>query len=105
MAIVGELVARIFLNLKFYMILKTNFKHPLGEIDIIARKGKTIIFIEVKSRKNIYFDLPITQNQKQRITRSSQCFIQNKYENYNIRYDLIIIRPFRWPYHIKNFIE
>jgi putative endonuclease len=46
----GENVAARELRNKGYKIITRNFKCPLGEIDIIARDGKTLVFVEVKTR-------------------------------------------------------
>jgi putative endonuclease len=47
----GENVAARFLRNKGYKIILRNFECPVGEIDIIAREGKTIVFVEVKTRE------------------------------------------------------
>ena len=47
----GENVAARFLRNKGYKIILRNFECPLGEIDIVARDGKTIVFVEVKTRE------------------------------------------------------
>ncbi len=46
----GENLAARELQKKGYRILNRNFKSPMGEIDIIARDGKTLVFVEVKTR-------------------------------------------------------
>jgi putative endonuclease len=47
----GERIARRFLRNKFYDIFMMNYKVKKGEIDIIARDGETLCFVEVKTRK------------------------------------------------------
>lgn len=54
----GEKLAQKFLISKGYRILGTNFKVRGGEVDIIARKGKWLIFVEVKTRTNQNFGYP-----------------------------------------------
>lgn len=51
----GEDLAYDLLKKKGYKVLERNFKSPLGEIDIIAREGKTLVFIEVKTRLSADF--------------------------------------------------
>lgn len=53
-----ERVAVDFLKKKGYKILEQNYTNKLGEIDIIAKYKKCIIFVEVKYRKDEYFGLP-----------------------------------------------
>lgn len=48
----GENVAARHLRNKGYKILLRNFRCDLGEIDIIARDGKTLVFVEVKTRED-----------------------------------------------------
>ena len=47
----GEALAVKYLRRRLYRIVETNYKAKHGEIDIIARKGRYIVFVEVKSRK------------------------------------------------------
>ena len=54
----GEEVATTFLKKKGYKIVKRNFRSPFGEIDLIAWDKDTMVFIEVKTRKNIQHSMP-----------------------------------------------
>jgi putative endonuclease len=48
----GEDLARKRLNALGYRVLETNYRCPLGEIDLIARDGDTLVFVEIKTRRN-----------------------------------------------------
>ena len=50
--------AKEYLKSNGYRIIKTNFKNAIGEIDIIAYDGDTLVFVEVKYRKTSQFGLP-----------------------------------------------
>jgi putative endonuclease len=103
--IFAEYIAIIYLKLCLYSILSRRYKTKLGEVDIIAKRGNSIIFVEVKARKKIensYFSL--TPHQQQRIIRAAKLFIAKnpKYNISNIRFDLILICPNFIIKHIKN---
>lgn len=51
----GEALACILLEEKGYKIIERNFKTPIGEIDIVAREGQTLVFVEVKTRESTAF--------------------------------------------------
>ena len=54
----GEVLAAEFLKDKGYRIIERNYKTPVGELDIIAKDGETLVFIEVKTRSNNAFGYP-----------------------------------------------
>ena len=54
----GEVKAAEFLKDKGYKIIKTNYKTHFGEIDLIAKDGETLVFIEVKTRSSDAFGAP-----------------------------------------------
>jgi putative endonuclease len=56
----GEAVAARLLRRQGYRILETNYRTPIGEIDIIARERDTIVFVEVKARRSLHFGHPKT---------------------------------------------
>jgi putative endonuclease len=100
----AEIFAMIFLTLKFYKILAWRYKTKFGEIDIIAKRGKEIAFIEVKARKNLETQELVTSNQQSRITDAAKIFLtkNSKFSQHIILFNLIIVKfPFTLKY-IKN---
>ena len=56
--ILGERIAADFLVKRGYRILETNYRCPEGEIDIVARHGDTLVFVEVRTKKSTQFCTP-----------------------------------------------
>jgi putative endonuclease len=56
---VGELLAAERLRLEGYVILERNYRSPSGELDIIAREGDVVVFVEVRTRTNDWFGHPL----------------------------------------------
>jgi len=54
----GEDRAVNFLRQKGFSIIRTNYRTPDGEIDIIAQDGDTLVFVEVKSRRSLSYGAP-----------------------------------------------
>lgn len=103
--LLAELVSCFYLKFKFYSIISRRFKCPFGEIDIIAKKGKSIIFIEIKARSNLSCMELISNRQKHRIIKAAEFFlIKNRdYGNYQIRFDTIFLNKYFWPTHFKQY--
>lgn len=57
----GEELATNFLKSKGYKIIERNFRKGYGEIDIIATKNKTLVFVEVKTKSSNYMGTPLEQ--------------------------------------------
>lgn len=75
----GEAIARRYLTERGYSILETNFRSPHGEIDIVAREGDYLVFVEVKSRRSRSFGEPtesITPAKKQKLIETAQAYMQ-----------------------------
>lgn len=103
----AEFWAALFLRLKGYRILKTRFKSPVGEVDLIARKRNTLIFIEVKARHKLSDALWALQpKQIARIIRCAELFLAHhpKYNSFEQRFDAICIIPRRLPVHMKHIV-
>ncbi len=68
----GEEVARTYLEEQGYEILETNYRCPLGEIDIVARDRGTVVLVEVRTRTGFSFGTPeesITVEKARRLKR------------------------------------
>ena len=99
----GEWIAAFYLRLKGYKILENRFKTPVGEIDLLARKGKTLIAIEVKSRNSLEDGaFAITPFQQRRIERALIYYLSRRPLPLNLRFDIILVAPWKCPYHIKG---
>ena len=109
----GEERASKYLIEKGYEILERNYRTKTGEIDIIAEKAETLVFVEVKTRPQATSDMlsSVLNRQKlQRILKTSKRFLLNhrQYSNSYIRYDVIVLDMQGLPevYHIENaFME
>ncbi|MFV0322567.1 MAG: YraN family protein [Alphaproteobacteria bacterium] len=98
----GERYVALWLRLKGWQIIARNYQSPLGEIDIIAKKGNILCAFEVKLRQNTNDD-PVSYQQKQRIKHSFEAYIANEPQAADeYRVDLIIYRPLFHVKHIKN---
>lgn len=106
----GEFLACSYLIKNKYKILDKNFSCKQGEIDIIAFSPyRELVFIEVKTRRNLKYGFPseaITKSKINHIILSSKYYIYlNKLEIYDIKYDVIEIYLYNNTYkinHIKN---
>jgi len=98
--------AVLLLRAKGWRILERRLKTPLGEIDIVARRGRTVAFVEVKARPDLAAGmLALQPRQQQRLQRAAALFLarQPRYaEGHDLRFDLVVIRPWRWPVHIAD---
>lgn len=102
----AEFLALVMLFVKGYHILCRRFKCPAGEVDIIARKGNMMVFIEVKARRT-FADAAhaLSTAQKKRIIRAATWYMsrQKKAGQETLyRFDMVLVSPWRWPSHIKD---
>jgi len=90
----AEWLAGLYLRCKGYRLVRTRFRSPVGEIDLIAMKGSVLAFVEVKARRQreaaIEAVLPQT---RQRIARAAHQFLSRNahYSTLDIRYDIIAV--------------
>jgi putative endonuclease len=101
----GEALAQLALRLAGYRILARDHRAAPGEIDIIARRGRLLIFVEVKARAD--FDRAaeaLLARQRRRIARAAEGFLATHPELRfcRCRFDVVLIAPWRWPRHIQD---
>lgn len=105
LGIFAEACATIYLRCKLYRIVARRMRNHFGEIDIIALRGNCLICIEVKTRSSKEsLDEVLTAKQKNRIINAAASFIARhpEFSNHYLRFDLMLLSPYRWPIHITN---
>lgn len=100
----GEWLAAWFLRLKGWSILDRRVKTPRGEIDIVARRGRTIAFVEVKWRKRAdLLDQAIDEWRLRRVAAAAQALAPRYARGgQEVRIDVLLLAPGAWPRHIAN---
>ncbi len=104
----AESLAAWYLRLTGWRILKRRYKTGAGEIDLIAKRRKTVAFIEVKARETRRAALEaVSPASQRRITRAARIFVADhpKAGFYTLRFDVIVIRPWALPERIENAFE
>jgi putative endonuclease len=101
----AETLAALMLRLKGYAIIAKRYKTPVGEIDLVALKGKRLAFVEVKRRKtreDAAWTLPAKQ--RRRIVRAAQYWLAGHpdFAGHDIAFDGVLTAPFAWPRYIAN---
>lgn len=104
--ILAERITILFLRLKGYKILFWRYKTVFGEIDIIAKKGKMIVVIEVKARKSkTAIEELLQPKQVSRIKKTTELFLANntKFRKCPIRFDFVMMNKFYFPRHLRGY--
>ncbi|MCL2540627.1 MAG: YraN family protein [Firmicutes bacterium] len=101
----GELKAKEYLIKQGYKIIATNYTTKLGEIDIIAEDGDTIVFVEVKARYSVQYGLPreaVTPYKQNKVRTVATYYLRaNNLFNRKVRCDVIEILYDKL-HHFKN---
>jgi len=100
----AETAAALLLRLKGYRVLARRFPAPVGEIDLIVRRGKLLAFVEVKARPTLDMAAEsIRPAQRVRIVRGAEAFLSRhpRYTGYDLRFDAVLVAPGRFPRHLE----
>ncbi|MBF0503526.1 MAG: YraN family protein [Candidatus Omnitrophica bacterium] len=110
----GESLARQYLQTQGYQILEENFRNKIGEIDLIARDGRTVCFVEVKTRQSLRLGQPyeaVTPWKIRKLSRMAASYLKYKFYSLEIRsrFDVVsILEDIEGGFeiqHIKNAFD
>jgi len=103
----GEKLASRFLRQNGYRILEQRFRARFGELDIVCRKGRELVFVEVRSRKQESGFLPaesITRAKIRRLVKTAQIWLaRKKIDGMEIRFDLVTVDFSKTPAEVNHF--
>ena len=101
----GEWFAALYLQAKGYRILDRRVRTPMGEVDLIARRGNLIAFVEVKYRRDVQIAAgAVTPASWQRIARAADFWMARhpSLADCGWRYDLVALAPGKLPQHLQD---
>ncbi|MBE9555943.1 MAG: YraN family protein [Proteobacteria bacterium] len=101
----AETLCMIVLKLRGYRILSRRLRTPVGEIDILARRGRTLAIIEVKARDDFASAADsVTDRQKQRLIRAAGWVVAGRPDlaSLDTRFDVMLVAPRRLPHHVVD---
>ncbi len=104
----SEWLAIAWLSLKGYRLLARRFGGKGGEIDLIMRRGRGVIFVEVKRRGMMEEALVSITPKKRRLVaaRVRQWLAQNPWAmDHDLRVDAVFLAPLRWPRDVARAFE
>ena len=90
----GERLAASYLRRRFYRIVETGYRSRFGEIDIIAKRGRYLVFVEVKLRKSDSFAEAkefVDAGKQQRLIQTAAMYLSRYPEDQLTRFDVIEI--------------
>ena len=101
----AEYLAALALLAKGYRIAARRYRTPVGEVDLIARKGDLVVFVEVKARVSHRLALDsISPTAQRRIEAAANWWLSQQRDAGRLswRFDVVTVMPRRWPRHHEN---
>lgn len=103
----GEEIARRFLSNKNYRILECNWRYRRAEVDIIARRGDWLVFVEVKTRTGTFYGPPeafVNEKKQKLLVDAAIVYMNEQTYRGEFRFDIVaIVMKNREEYGIKHF--
>jgi putative endonuclease len=103
--LLAEYLCILRLWLTGWRILARRHRNKFGEIDLIARRGQELAFIEVKARRTIEEALTsITYQQQERLWRAAAYYLSQHCDGTGLspRFDVMVVNHWPWPHHLRN---
>ncbi len=88
----SENQAALFLEKLGFKIIARNVTFAFGELDLVAKDGETLVFVEVKHRRDVSFGMPfeaVTKSKQRKIIKAAQAFLQKISPTPDCRFDVI----------------
>jgi putative endonuclease len=104
----AESVAALLLGAKGYRTIARRWKSPVGEIDLVVKRGRLIVFVEVKARKALdQAAESVLPRQRRRIVAAAEAWLaaHPEHAGYDMRFDAVLVAPGRMPQHIVSAFE
>ncbi|HVT55463.1 MAG TPA: YraN family protein [Xanthobacteraceae bacterium] len=104
----AESRAALFLRAKGYRTLAKRWKTPVGEIDLVLKRGELIAFVEVKARAKLDEAAEaVLPRQKKRIIAAAEAWLaaHPEHAGYDLRFDAVLVAPGKLPQHIEAAFE
>lgn len=92
----AEIEAQRHLEKKGYRLLDSNYRTPLGEVDLVMEKGATVVFVEVRKRRSSGYGgaaESVTKKKQDRVGRAAMMYVKSKYlTGRNFRFDVVAVQ-------------
>ena len=101
----AEAWCRLALRVRGYRVIAARERTPLGEIDILARRGCVLAVVEVKARRDADCAAgAVSVRQWGRLARAAAALLARRPElaTLSVRFDVMLVTPWRWPRHIPD---
>jgi putative endonuclease len=104
----AEAVAELWLRLKGYRVLARRYKTPAGEIDLVVRRGRRVVFVEVKERPDEIAAIEaVNTSGRRRIARAAALWVSHHpaAAQFDQRFDVVLACPGRLPRHMVSVFD
>jgi putative endonuclease len=101
----AERLAALWLRIAGWRVLERRYRVPVGEIDLIACRGRSLAFIEVKARADHAAALDaVGPHKRRRVERAAAAFLSAhpEWRTVSPRFDVMVLGPWRLPRHLKD---